>query len=63
MTQLGMDKAKKPRGRPPIEQPATEYLQVRLTPEDKGRYSRAAQKAGDTLSAWVKRVLDRASRR
>jgi len=55
-----MDKPKRPRGRPPISDPASDYIHIRVTPDDKGRYFRAATKAKETLSAWVKRVLDRA---
>jgi hypothetical protein len=53
----------KPRGRPPVENPSTAQIHVRATPEDKGRYERAAGKRGLTLSGWIKAVLDRASRR
>lgn len=54
--------AKKPRGRPRLEAPENDRIDLRVTTERKERYSRAAQKAGETLSAWIKRVLDRASR-
>jgi predicted HicB family RNase H-like nuclease len=53
----------KKQGRPPSANPASDYIHMRVTPEDKERYFRAAAKAGETLSAWVKRVLDRASKR
>lgn len=38
------------------------YLTIRVSEERKSRYERAAAKAKETLSAWVKRVLDRASK-
>ena len=53
---------KRPRGRPPIENPETERFAIRVTPERKERYERAAAKAKATVSAWAKKVLDRNSR-
>ena len=38
------------------------YLTIRISAERKARYERAAAKAKETLSAWVKRLLDRASK-
>jgi predicted HicB family RNase H-like nuclease len=38
-------------------------LNIRVSPERKERYERAAAKRGEGLSAWIKGVLDRASRR
>lgn len=58
-----MDQLKRPRGRPPVEDGETLYLTIRVSEERKARYERAATAAKETLSAWVKRVLDRASRR
>ena len=55
--------SKKPRGRPPIDDGETLYLTVRISPERKATYARAAAKAGKALSAWVKAVLDRAAKR
>jgi hypothetical protein len=60
---VGMDKPKRGPGRPPIDDPATERLEFRLTPEALERYERAAKRAGKALSAWIKAVCDRASRR
>lgn len=53
---------KRPRGRPPVQNGERLYLTIRISEERKARYERAATKAKETLSAWVKRVLDRASR-
>ena len=39
------------------------YLTVRVSEERKTRYERAATRSKETLSAWIKGVLDRASRR
>jgi hypothetical protein len=53
---------KRPRGRPPIDNPESERFEIRLTPERKARYERAAAKMKATISAWAKKVLDRNSR-
>ena len=57
-----MDQPKRPRGRPTVEDGERLYLTIRVSEERKARYERAATKAKETLSAWVKRLLDRASR-
>lgn len=36
---------------------------MRLTDEEKARYASAARKAGLSLSAWIRKQLDRASKR
>lgn len=53
---------KKPRGRPPVEDGETRWMTFRLSEERLARYGRAAKKAGENLSAWAKKVLDRASK-
>lgn len=58
-----VDKPKRPRGRPPVEDGERRWLTVRVSDERLERYSRAAAKAKETLSGWVKAVLDRASKR
>jgi predicted HicB family RNase H-like nuclease len=58
-----MDQPKRTRGRPPVEDGEKLYLTIRVSEERKAKYERAAQKAKATLSAWIKGVLDRASRR
>lgn len=50
------------RGRPPIENPETERFEIRLTPERKARYERAAAKTKMALGTWAKKVMDRNSR-
>ena len=51
-------------GRPklPVDEGERLYLTIRISAERKARYERAAEKAKETLSGWVKRILDRASR-
>jgi hypothetical protein len=52
-----MDTPKKPRGRPPIKNPATQQIHVRVTPQEKARYRKKAGKQG--ISAWLKALADR----
>jgi uncharacterized protein (DUF4415 family) len=53
---------KKPRGRPTVQNGERRWLTIRISDERLAKYQRAADKAQETLSAWVKRVLDRASK-
>ena len=55
--------AKRPRGRPPIDNGETERYELRLSKERLERYTGAADRAGKKLAAWMKAVMDRASRR
>jgi predicted HicB family RNase H-like nuclease len=57
-----MEQPKRPRGRPPVDDGETAWIGFRASPERKERYERAAKKAGQALSAWIKKVLDRSSR-
>lgn len=52
----------KPRGRPPEESTEDRWFTMRVSDERLARYGKAAAKAGLKLSAWVKKVLDRASK-
>ena len=52
---------KRPRGRPPIKDPATEQIHLRVTPVEKLTYAKAAAKAKVSLSAWLKALADRFS--
>jgi predicted HicB family RNase H-like nuclease len=54
---------KRPRGRPPVEYPEDQRYELRLSKDRLERYTAAAQRAGKVLAAWIKGVLDRASRR
>ena len=56
-----MDTPKRPRGRPPITDPATAQVHLRVTPAEKAKYQRAATKAKATLTAWLKGLADRES--
>jgi len=55
--------AKRPRGRPPIDNGETERYELRLSRDRLERYESAATRAGKKLAAWIKAVCDRASRR
>jgi predicted HicB family RNase H-like nuclease len=57
-----MEQGKRPRGAPKKENPEDDWIGFRVSPDRKERYERAARKAGQALSAWIKKVLDRASR-
>ena len=50
---------KRPRGRPPIKDPATAQIHLRVTPAEKEAYSRTAAKENVTLTAWLKALADR----
>lgn len=53
----------KRRGRPPVDNPSSEQVHIRVTPEKKATWEAAASRAGATLSAWIARILDRAAKR
>ena len=55
--------AKRPRGRPAIDNGETERYELRLSKDRLERYRAASERAGKALAAWIKGVLDRASRR
>jgi hypothetical protein len=59
-----MDKIPKKRmGRPPIENPACEWLPgIRVTPEENERFRAAADAAGLPFSTWVRRTLAKAAK-
>lgn len=54
------DMEKRQRGRPVVENGERRWLTVRVSDERLEKYQRAADKAKVSLSAWVKRILDRA---
>jgi uncharacterized protein (DUF1778 family) len=58
-----MSAMKTPRGRPRVENGERLYLTIRISEARKALYELAARGRGLTLSAWVKAVLDRASKR
>lgn len=50
---------KRPRGRPSLPDPATSQIHLRVTPAEKDKYRRAAERAKTTLSNWLKALADR----
>lgn len=58
-----MEQPKKRRGRPAVENGERRWLTLRVSDERLAKYQSAADRAGETLSAWVKRLLDRGSRK
>jgi hypothetical protein len=50
---------KRPKGRPPVKDPATEVVRFRCTPAEKAAYAGTARKEGVSLSAWLKALADR----
>lgn len=54
-------KPKRPRGRPPVADPASVRLNIRVTPAEREKYREAARKARATLTVWIKAILDRES--
>jgi hypothetical protein len=53
-----MDKPKRPRGRPPIKNPATARVGFRCTPQEKKGYKAKAKPLG--VSAWLKGLAEKA---
>lgn len=56
-----MDKPKRPRGRPKSPDPAVARVEVRVTPAEKAKYTRAAERAKVKLGTWLKAIADRES--
>ncbi|GAB1081915.1 MAG: hypothetical protein SStaBPW_38140 [Shewanella algae] len=53
-------KIDKPRGRPQKSNSASETLSpIRVTPEQKALYKKAAEKAKLSVSSWIKELADR----
>jgi hypothetical protein len=53
---------KRPRGRPPLKNPATKSLAgVRVTQEQVDSYHAAADREDKPMSAWVRDTLDKAA--
>jgi predicted HicB family RNase H-like nuclease len=52
-----IDMAKKRMGRPPSDNPKGESLVIRVTPEEKTELGKKAEKAGVSLSQWVRESL------
>lgn len=45
-----------------VERPKTEYLEVRIEPDEKEGFKEAAEIEGIALSAWVRQTLRKAAR-
>ena len=55
-----MSKPKRPRGRPPVKDPASVRINVRVTPSEREAYKAKAKRAkAPGLSAWLKGLADR----
>ena len=54
---------KRPRGRPPVENPEDERYELRLSKGRRTLWEGAAGRAGKVLAAWIKAVCDRAAKR
>lgn len=50
---------KRPRGRPPIPDPASVRINLRVTPAEREKYRAAAKRDRATLTAWIKALCDR----
>ena len=50
---------KRPRGQPKKANPASDYIHIRVTPDRKDRYRKAAGDKG--ISAWLTKLADDAS--
>ena len=58
-----MNETQKRPGRPPFGEGAEERFEIRLSKARKEAYSEAAARRGLKLAAWIRAVLDRASKR
>ena len=57
------DTQKRPPGRPPLDEGEEKRLEIRLSEARKEAYKAAAARRGLKLAAWIRAVLDRASKR
>lgn len=46
-----------PKGRPPVDNPATRVIQVRVTPDEKNRTQQAAKKMRTNVSEYIRRLV------
>ena len=56
-----MEQPKRSRGRPPLKDPASVRVNVRVTPAERERYKAAAKRENVPLSVWLKALADRES--
>ncbi len=54
-------KPKRPRGRPKLAATASAQIHIRVTPDEKAKYQRAADRERVGLSVWLKALADRES--
>ena len=52
-------KPKRPRGRPKLAATASAQVHIRVTPDEKAKYQRAAERERVGLSTWLKTLADR----
>lgn len=52
---------KRPRGRPKLADTATAQIHLRVTPGEKAKYLKAADRERVGLSTWLKALADRES--
>jgi hypothetical protein len=52
---------KRPRGRPPVADPSTKRLSIRVTLAEREKYKAAAKRAKASLTVWLKALADRES--
>jgi hypothetical protein len=52
---------KRPRGRPPVLDPSTKRLSIRVTLAEREKYKAAAKRAKVSLTVWLKALADRES--
>lgn len=56
-----MNQPKRPRGRPPLKDPASVRINVRVTPGEREGYKAKAKRDGaPSLSQWLKTLADKA---
>ena len=56
-----MNKTKKPRGQPKKDNPASDLVKFRCTPNEKISWKAKAEEAGhSSLSAWLKKLANEA---
>lgn len=56
-----MNETKKPRGAPKKENPATDLVKFRCTPDEKTNWKAKAKKAGhSSLASWIKTISNEA---
>lgn len=60
-TIIGMTNTKRPRGAPKKDNPASEQVLIRSTPDEKSAWRKAATAKGLSLSTWLKDLANEAA--